>query len=104
MTTPSEDVVPRFDHDEDAYIAWVTRHPEGFVANMDRARRVPQYPMIHRATHGAVSSPRIGNFTTGDYVKVCALDLQALQDDLMKQYGRKATLCAICMGGRPHRD
>lgn len=98
MRPPGTEDVRRFDHDEDAYIAWVTTHPAGFVANMDRAGNVPQYPMIHRASHAAVHSHKIGHFTTGDYVKYCALDLQALQACLMAKYRRQPTFCANCMG------
>ena len=39
----SSEVEP-FDNREEAYIAWVSTHPQGFVANMDRAGDVPQYP------------------------------------------------------------
>lgn len=87
-----------FDHDESGYLAWVQAHPDGFVGNMDRAGHVPQYPMVHRATHASVSSPKIGNFTTGDYVKVCAGGLEALEADLLRRYGRAATRCRVCMG------
>lgn len=86
-----------FDNDEAAYLAWVQSNPGGFVANMDRAGCVPQYPMGHRATHAVVSSPRIGNFTTGAYVKVCAGELEALEADLRSRYGRPVTRCGVCM-------
>lgn len=87
-----------FDNDESGYLAWVQAHPDGFVGNMDRAGGVPQYPMVHRATHAAVSSPKIGNFTTGDYVKVCAGGLDVLEEDLRRRYGRAVSRCRICMG------
>lgn len=90
------DVEP-FDGREDDYLAWVQVHPDGFVANVDRAKAVPQYPMIHRASHGAISSSRIGNFTTGDYLKFCAIDLEALERYLAAHFSRPATYCRQCM-------
>lgn len=89
--------VELFDGREHDYLAWVQAHPDGFVANVDRAQVVPQYPMIHRASHGAVSSPRIGNFTTGDYLKFCAVDLVALERYLESRFSRPATYCRQCM-------
>jgi hypothetical protein len=71
-------MVERFDNDEVAYLEWVEANPRGFVANIERAGTVPQYPMVHAATRGLISSPKIGNFTTGDYVKLCCTDLSAL--------------------------
>lgn len=93
----SGDAVELFKDRENEYLAWVQSHPDGFVANMDVAERFPTYPMIHRASHGMVSSLKIGNFTTGDYVKYCSVDLAALQRHLQALYGRQATHCAHCM-------
>lgn len=90
--------VEAFDNREEAYIARVSTHPQGFVANMDRAGDVPQYPMIHRATHGAISSAKIGNFTTGDYMKYCAVDVEALRKYLVAKYRKQPTLCRNCIG------
>lgn len=86
-----------FDDRESEYLDWVARNPAGYIANMDRAERVPQYPMIHRATHRAVSSDRIGGFTTGAYLKLCSTDLDVLQRELQDRYRRAATQCKQCM-------
>lgn len=86
-----------FDDDELQYLRWVGMHPDAFVANVDRAGQVPHYPMLHRATHAAVSSSKIGSFTTGDYIKVCSLNLDSLETWLERTYGRKATRCEVCM-------
>ena len=93
----SETDVERFDRREHDYLAWVQANPDGFVANVDRAQVVPQYPMIHRASHRALSSPRIGNFTTGDYLKFCAIDQEALERFLASRFSRPATYCRQCM-------
>ncbi len=93
----SDGHVEYFDRREEAYLGWVQVHPYGWVANVDRDGRVPHYPMIHRASHGAISSARIGSFTTGDYVKFCALDSEELECELVARYGRRATHCSQCM-------
>lgn len=88
----------RFDDEEDAYVRWLAEHPDGFVANVDRARTMPQYPMLHLASHGLISSERIGGFTTGAYLKICGTDLTKLEGALTAEYGRKPTRCDVCMG------
>ena len=79
--------------DEKRYLDWVARHPDGFVANMDRKGNFPQYPMVHAATHGLISSSKIGNFTTGDYFKICSDSLEDLEAYARTHYGRKLTFC-----------
>ena len=92
-------VVKLFDNDETGYLSWVEANPRGFVANVDRSLSVQQYPMVHAASHRAISSPKIGNFTTGDYVKFCSTDLAALERYSQSTYGRPLTHCAVCMSG-----
>lgn len=93
-------MVTLFDNDELGYLAWLEAHPEGFVANVDRARSVPNYPMAHTATHGVVSSPNSGNFTTGAYVKLCSSSLEALEAYSQLTFGRPLTRCEQCLGSR----
>ena len=90
-------MVQLYDNDEPGYLAWVTANPAGFVATLDRALSFPQYPMVHKATHGLISSANIGGFTTGDYVKLCAADLPALERYCQEKYGRPLTRCRACM-------
>ncbi len=90
-------MVELFDNDENGYLKWVLANPNGFVANVDRAGRVPQYPMAHAATHGSMSSAKIGNFTTGNYIKFCSTDLAALEQYSKTNFGRSLTRCSICM-------
>jgi hypothetical protein len=90
-------MIELFDNDEIGYLNWVRSNPRGFVANVDRAGRVPQYPMVHAATHGSMSSAKIGNFTTGDYLKFCSTDLDALEQYSKTKFGRSLTRCSICM-------
>lgn len=90
-------MVELFDNDEAGYLKWIQANPHGFVANVDRAGAVPQYPMVHAATHGSISSPKIGNFTTGAYVKLCCTDLAALEQYSQTKFGRTLTRCSQCM-------
>ena len=90
-------MIETFDNQEDGYLAWIQAHSaDGYVANVDRARNVPQYPMVHLARHRLVSSPKIGNFTTGDYVKFCSTDLEELSRWSLAQHGRALTFCGYC--------
>lgn len=85
-----------YDNDEDAYIAWVLDNQDGFVANIDRELNVPQYPMVHKTSHKLMSSPKIGNFTTGDYTKFCSTNLAELERYAKQKYTRQLTYCAVC--------
>ncbi len=90
-------MVELFDNDDTGYLKWVQANPHGFVANVDRAGTVSQYPMIHAATHGSMSSPKIGNVTTGDYIKFCGTDLGALEEYALTMFGRPLTRYSHCV-------
>ncbi len=89
-------MVTVFDKSEDEYIAWVLANPDGFVANVDRDLNVPQYPMVHKASHKLMWSPKIGNFTIGDYTKFCSRSLEELNRFAQQKYRRELTYCATC--------
>lgn len=103
-------MILHFDNNEEEYLAWVHANPNGFVVNVDRARRVPHYPMVHRATHGLMSSPARTNYTTNDYIKICSPELSELEGFSLSEYGRALNRCETCMdgdrapglGGGPH--
>lgn len=86
-----------FDNEEDAYLRWVAENPTGFIVNLDRAKRMPMYPMIHAAIHRSLSSAEIGNFTTGDYIKICGNSRQALEAFCEREYGRMPQPCLQCL-------
>ena len=58
--------------DEDAYLTWVHANQDGYVVNCDKACVMSMYPMIHRAIHKSMWTPKRKNYTTGDYFKVCS--------------------------------
>jgi len=90
-------MVSVFDYDDESYLEWIGANQGGFVANVDRNRNVPQYPMAHLATHRLMSSAKIGNFTTGDYIKFCSTSLTELEHYARSKYGRSLTQCSVCM-------
>jgi hypothetical protein len=90
-------MVSVFDNDEENYLNWVSANQRGFVANIDRNQNMPQYPMAHLAKHKQISSKKIGNFTTGDYIKFCSDSLEELDRYAQSKYGRSLTHCSVCM-------
>ena len=79
---------------EDGYREWLGTNPNGFVVNCDKQGKVPQYPMLHNVTHKLISSPKINNYTTNNYFKVCAPDKESLES-WAKNRGLKLTQCSI---------
>ncbi|WP_438404324.1 HNH endonuclease [Aeromonas hydrophila] len=84
-----------FENKEEEYLAWVEENPSGFVANMDKAKSMKQYPMIHSAGDAAITKDKRGNFTTNDYFKICSTDLRELRSYLKHEYHR-FTYCMKC--------
>ncbi|MGN4986487.1 HNH endonuclease [Aeromonas hydrophila] len=84
-----------FDNKEEVYLAWVEENQSGFVANMDKAKSMKQYPMIHSASDPQISKDKHGNFTTNAYFKICSTDLRELKSYLKHKYHR-FTYCRKC--------
>jgi len=98
MTAPgAESMIKHFAHDETAYLEWVEANQNGYVVNVDEPRYFPQYPMVHRASHKVISTPARTNYTTGNFIKVCSLDLAALEQWSHEKYGRPLNRCAKCI-------
>lgn len=93
-------MITYFSDDEDAYLQWVQSNQDGYVVNLDKARRYPQYPMVHRASHKLISSPERANYTTNEFVKVCSTDLAALEKWSEEECGRRLNMCKTCMVSR----
>jgi hypothetical protein len=68
-----------FQHDDVGYLQWVQHNQGGFILNIDYSHAVPAYPMVHRATHKAMTTEARENYTTGQYYKVCSNDLSELR-------------------------
>jgi hypothetical protein len=93
-----------FQRDDDGYLQWVADNQNGFVVNIDYTHTYPDYPMVHRATHKALSTQRRKNYTTGQYYKVCSTDLSELQAWSRRETGKELIECQTCMRqGSPAR-
>lgn len=89
-------MLERFDNREEDYLRWVHAHRDGFVVNLTRRGIRPEYPMVHLASHGLISTPSLGSFTTGEYIKVCSLDLAELEKWCRGEMGRELRQCGVC--------
>lgn len=71
-----------FERDEQRYLDWIDRHPDGLVLNMLRSKN-PNYRVLHSASCPSIKNytgrAREGGFVERDYIKVCAQDLESLQ-------------------------
>lgn len=89
-------MVTEFVNDDVGYLAWVHAHPRGYIANIDVAQRVPQYPMVHTTSHRLLSSSDVGNYTTNNYMKVCSADLDSLERWSEGKFKKALTKCRVC--------
>lgn len=62
-----------FEDDDQGYLSWVADHPEGLVVNCLK-NRSGGYLVLHRATCRHIATPNRSNWTTNEYMKVCAPD------------------------------
>ena len=63
---------------EDAYLAWVGRHSDGYVLNAGRTEAPSTPVVLHGAACWSISGA-YSNYTTRDYIKVCSLDRGELE-------------------------
>ena len=89
-----------FKDDDDAYFAWLTAHPDGYVLNVRRWPD-PSYVVLHRASCGSISSAKLarGAYTCRNYRKWCSGELSQLKRSA-KLEGRKdgsfSKRCEMC--------
>jgi 5-methylcytosine-specific restriction protein A len=83
-----------FDGADTAYLEWISENPNGFVATTDKAMQRVEYPVVHLASHRQISGP--ARFTSGDYLKVCSLFLEELEDWATASSSRPLTWCKTC--------
>ena len=87
----------KFEKDEERYLEWVQNNPNGFIVNADEPASSTEYPMVHRATHRLMTSPKKQNYTTGRYFKVCSNDMKDLETWAKQVRGRSLNPCRKCM-------
>jgi hypothetical protein len=86
-----------FIKNEKWYLLWAAKNPNGFIVNADAPPTSPDYPMVHRATHKAMTSHKRQNYTTGRYFKVCSNDMSELEKWAKEKRDRPLNPCGICM-------
>jgi len=86
----------RFRDDDEGYIHWLQEHPEGFVVNTYR-RPSRNYLILHRTEcpHISVRRDESRRWTV-DYIKVCAANVQDLQNWARDEVGGALARCRTC--------
>lgn len=87
-----------FDNDDD-YLDWLEKHPEGYVVNILRTLS-PAGARLHHASCRTIRgrNPRGGPWI-GQYAKVGATDLSDLDEWAINQFGEVINRCGICFPG-----
>jgi len=80
---------------EEPYLAWVSSNPDGYVLNCHRSPDA-SYLMLHQATCGQIRSPKRTNYTTGQYMKACALYAEELRAWALQETGGALQHCGLC--------
>lgn len=90
-----------FRDDDDGYLAWLTRHPSGYVVNIMRGYNVAT-ARAHRADCRTISGaiPNGKNWTD-EYIKVCADHLHELERWATENVNGPIQPCGVCRPGRP---
>lgn len=83
--------------DNDAgYLAWLNANPAGFVVNSLRTPSAGNL-ILHRATCGTITgTPTRGERWTGEWIKVCAAEPDALRDWARRELGAEPISCGRC--------
>jgi hypothetical protein len=87
----------QFVDQDTAYRSWIAAWPHGYVLNCERSPRA-DYLVLHRATCSSISELQPGmNTFTGEYIKVCSTDLQAVKQWALEGIGAAPSPCQQCM-------
>jgi hypothetical protein len=90
-------MLERFVNAERDYLRWAQNNPRGYIVNADHDRVSPDYPMIHKATHKALTTPKRQNYTNKRFFKVCSDEKSELEQWAWRERGRSLQPCGICM-------
>lgn len=90
-----------FRNDDRGYLDWVARNPAGYVINIQRSLN-SRDARFHRADcHTVTGTPPRGRAWTGPYVKICSLDIGALDEWATRQIGAPIRRCGTCRPPAP---
>jgi hypothetical protein len=85
-----------FRDDDEGYLDWLRRHPDGLVLNCDRSPR-SAYLVLHRATCRTIEgTPARGTAWTGPYIKACTVSGDALAEWAVQATGGALQPCKLC--------
>lgn len=98
---PNNDDVKEFEPDDEKYLAWIDKHPEGFILTSSKSL-YPPHTVIHRASCDKIKTlkgkAKPGGFTEREYIKVYATSVSALQNWVRQNRvdgsSRKCSLCS----------
>jgi len=89
-----------FVDDDMRYLDWIKDNPHGFVINSYRnpSQRylMNRYYILHRATCDSISSQKARNHTSGEYLKICSLDIAKLEQWVRAKTGGSLKQCGLC--------
>jgi hypothetical protein len=88
-------MLQHFVNDESGYLAWISRHPLGFVLNTTKNPK-QRYLILHAASCRSISTTKRSNYTTRQYVKHCAEERHELEAWARDATGGTVTDCALC--------
>lgn len=102
VSAPNLDVaVGEFRDDDAGYLQWLAAHADGYVVNIVRSYG-RSTARLHRASCWTINGqPSNGVALTGQYVKVCALQLAELDQWAIDQVGHPIARCGACHPSSP---
>lgn len=85
-----------FVRDDDGYLDWLARNPDGFVVNT-YVRPSPAYFMLHHANCLTINrlQPNAATFTGSEYSKLCGGRAELEQE--ARRLGGTAQPCTHCL-------
>jgi len=89
-----------FVRDDAGYLEWVKANPNGFVLNTCESQE-SGYIVLHKASCGTIRTAKRSNYTSGTYVKLCALDPRDLSAWAHAEDRPQPAPCQLC---RPDPD
>jgi hypothetical protein len=86
----------QFARDDDGYLDWLAKNPDGFVVNT-YLRPSPTYFMLHRASCSTISRLQLSaaTFTGAQYSKLCGARTELEEE--ARRLGGTAQACTHCL-------
>jgi len=95
LESAQTDSIRVFVDDDEGYLRWLAGNPGGYVLNTLRSE-ASTYRTLHRSKCGSISTPKTKNYTTGEYVKVCAKSAEELAAWARNARGGAPDACGRC--------